>query len=250
MLGHEIIHVTEQHTIHAIQKSKTIQMGADETLSGNAALFNSLVDNVYLTSSTTASGAAKRTRATKRASRSRTSLGYAPQGLSAFLTRLQERNKDANEKRGLFASHPGMKERLDRLAKQITRRSWPGKATVADRYSKNISYKPVPQPASRSSKPVRRDSPAAAPQGRREAGCQERREEEKSKSRRRSAALAPRTHDAGRWRREKKSAQVSAAQSARGVDPESDAKGGSNPKPVPVNDHGGRYRGVQERRRR
>ena len=48
VLGHEIIHVTEQHTIRAIQKSKTIQMGADETLSGNAALFNQLVDNVYL----------------------------------------------------------------------------------------------------------------------------------------------------------------------------------------------------------
>ena len=40
MLGHEIIHVTEKHTIRAIQKNKTIQMGADETLSGNAALLN------------------------------------------------------------------------------------------------------------------------------------------------------------------------------------------------------------------
>src|SRR5918994_2102886 len=34
VLGHEIVHISEQHTIRAIQKSKAIQMGADETLSG------------------------------------------------------------------------------------------------------------------------------------------------------------------------------------------------------------------------
>ena len=33
---------------------------------------------------------------------------------------------------------------------------------------------------------------------------------------------------------EKKQAQVTGSGSARGVDPEKDAKGGSNPKPVPV----------------
>ena len=33
---------------------------------------------------------------------------------------------------------------------------------------------------------------------------------------------------------EKKSAQTTASAAARGVDPERDAKGGSNPKPVPV----------------
>ena len=32
VLGHEIIHVTEKHTIRAIQKGKAVQMGADETL--------------------------------------------------------------------------------------------------------------------------------------------------------------------------------------------------------------------------
>ena len=40
-------------------------------------------------------------------------VGYAPDGLSGFLTRLKERNKESTEKRGLFASHPEMKERLD-----------------------------------------------------------------------------------------------------------------------------------------
>ena len=44
VLGHEIIHVTEKHTIRAIQKSKAIQMGANETMANNPALFNKTVD--------------------------------------------------------------------------------------------------------------------------------------------------------------------------------------------------------------
>ena len=43
VLGHEIIHVTEKHTIKAIQKGKMVQMGADETV-GSAGVFNKLVD--------------------------------------------------------------------------------------------------------------------------------------------------------------------------------------------------------------
>ncbi|MFN7983664.1 MAG: M48 family metalloprotease [Vicinamibacterales bacterium] len=44
VLGHEITHVTEKHTIRAIQKGKLAQMGANETLSGNSALMGKLVD--------------------------------------------------------------------------------------------------------------------------------------------------------------------------------------------------------------
>jgi len=40
--------------------------------------------------------------------------GYAPSGLADFLTTLKERNKDSKEKRGLFASHPETKERIEK----------------------------------------------------------------------------------------------------------------------------------------
>ena len=43
VLGHEIIHVTEKHTIKAIQKGKMVQMGAEETV-GSSGVFNKLVD--------------------------------------------------------------------------------------------------------------------------------------------------------------------------------------------------------------
>src|SRR5687767_7182001 len=43
VLGHEIIHVTEKHTVRAIQKNQAVQMGAAETLSGSAALMDRVV---------------------------------------------------------------------------------------------------------------------------------------------------------------------------------------------------------------
>ncbi len=238
VLGHEIIHITEQHTIRAIQKSKSIQMGADETLSGNAALFNSVVDNVYLNILNSSFGRGEENESDEKGIVLANKLGYAPQGLSGFLTRLQERNKDVTEKRGMFASHPEMKERLDRLAKQITTQKLAGKATVADRYHKNISYTPVPAASiavveagsaglAGGGSAKAEEKPAAKPEEKKEE-----KKEEPVAQRRGFGALGRVLPGSGGG--EKKSAQVSAAQSARGVDPERDAKGGSNPKPVVV----------------
>jgi hypothetical protein len=232
VLGHEIIHVTEQHTIRAIQKNKSIQLGANETLSGNVALFNSLVDNVYLSILENGFGRTEENESDEKGVILANKIGYAPQGLAGFLTRLQERNKDATEKRGLFASHPEMKERLDRLAKQITTQKLAGKATVADRYRQNITYTPVPAASiavveagsaglagGGSAKPE--EKPAAKPEEKKEEPAQ-----------RRGFGSLGRMMSGGGG--EKKSAQVNAAQSARGVDPERDAKGGPNPNPVIV----------------
>ena len=134
MLGHELIHVTERHTISAIQKNKSIQMGADEKLSGNAALLNQVVENVYLDIIEKGFGRAEENESDEKGVVAANKVGYAPQGLLRFLTRLQERNKDSKEKRGLFASHPELKERLERLTKQITAQKLTAAATLADRY--------------------------------------------------------------------------------------------------------------------
>ena len=232
VLGHEIVHISEQHTIRAIQKSKAIQMGADETLSGNAALFNRLVDNVYLSILNNSFGRAEENESDEKGVALANRIGYAPQGLSGFLTRLQERNKDAKEKRGLFASHPEMKERLDRLSRQIATQKLTGKATLAERYRKHISYTPVPV----TSLAVVEAGAAglAGGSGKAEEKPAEKPEEKKAEE-------APRKRGFGGLSRvlpggggEKKSAQVSASAAARGVDPERDAQGGSNPKPVVV----------------
>ncbi len=45
VLGHELIHITNKHTIRAIQKGKLVQMGVNETdVSSNPELFQHLVE--------------------------------------------------------------------------------------------------------------------------------------------------------------------------------------------------------------
>jgi hypothetical protein len=226
VLAHELIHITEKHTVRALQKNKSIQMGADETLSGNAALFNQLTERVYLDLVEKGFGRAEENESDEKGTVIVNTIGYAPQGLAAFLTRLQERNKSATEKRGLFASHPEMKERLDRLAKQIQDSKLTASATVADRYRKNISYKPVAQ-----TDIAMVAEGAAGLTGGETAKPAAKPEEKKEEPKKRGFGLGRLMQPGGN---EQKSAQAAASGGARGVDPERDAKGGPNPKPVPV----------------
>jgi len=212
-----------------MQKSKSIQMGTDETLSGNAALLNKVADNAYLEIIDKGFGRAEENESDEKGVVIANTVGYAPQGLPAFLTRLQERNKDAKEKRGLFASHPEMKERLDRLAKQIQNSKLASTATVEARYRQNISYKPVAQTAIA----VAETGAAGLAGGEKPASATTAKKDEpkKEEPKKRGFGLG-RLLPAGGG--EQKTAQASASGGTRGVDPERDAKGGSNPKPVPV----------------
>jgi predicted Zn-dependent protease len=231
VLGHEIIHVTEQHTIRSIQKSKSIQMGTNETLSGNAALLNKVADNVYLEIIDKGFGRGEENESDEKGVVIANKIGYAPQGLNRFLTRLQERNKGATEKRGLFASHPEMTERLGRLTRQISSQKLTATATLADRYRKNITFKPFPQ----ASIAVVEAGAAglAGSGGSAEAKPAAKPEEKKEEpAKKRGFGGLGRVLPGGGG--EKKSAEVTASAAARGVDPERDAKGGPNPKPVQV----------------
>lgn len=230
VLAHELIHVTEKHTIRALQKNKTIQLGTNETLSGNAALLNQVVDNVYLDIIEKGFGRAEENESDEKGVVIVNTVGYAPQGLSSFLTRLQERNKDATEKRGLFASHPEMKERLDRLSKQIQASKLTSAATVEARYKKNVPYKPVPQ-----TEIAVVEAGAAGLTGgtaKPPAGAEAKKDEpKKEEPKKRGFGLSRMLPTGGG---EQKSAQASASGGTRGLDPERDAKGGANPNPVPV----------------
>jgi predicted Zn-dependent protease len=226
VLGHELIHVTEKHTIRAMQKNKSIQMGADESLSGNAALLNRVAERVYLDIVEKGFGRSEEMESDEKALEAANKVGYAPQGLSRFLTRLQERNKDSKEKRGLFASHPDMKERLTRLTKQITRDKLTATATVAARYTKNISYKPV---ALTEIALLEAGTAGLAGEGEKPAANKE--EAKKEEPKKRGFGVGRLLPTGGN---EKASAQASASGGPRLIDPEKDAKGGSNPNAVPV----------------
>ena len=142
VLGHEIIHVTEKHTIKSMQKSKAVQMGASETLSGSSALLERAVTATYDNIVEKGFGREEENDSDEKGLALANGIGYAPGGLGAFLTRLKDRNKDSKEKRGLFASHPEMQSRLDNLKKEIAAKKMASTATLADRYKKFITYTP------------------------------------------------------------------------------------------------------------
>lgn len=228
VLGHEIIHITEKHTIRAIQKSKAVQMGAAETLSGSSALMERAVTATYDNIVERGFGRAEENESDEMGVTLANKIGYAPNGLNGFLTTLKDRNKASTEKRGLFASHPEMQERLDRITKLIASKKLTATATVQPRYAKNITYKPVAVTA------IATVDPGAAgltggDKKAEEAKAAEKKEAEEPKKR--GFGLSRMLPTGGG---EKKSAQVTASGGARGVDPEKDSKGGSNPKVVPV----------------
>ena len=227
VLGHEIIHITEKHTVRAIQKNQAVQMGAAETLSGSAALMDRVVTAVYDNIVERGFGRAEENESDEDGITLANKTGYAPNGLTGFLTTLKDRNKDAKEKRGLFASHPEMQERLDRITKLIASKKLTATATLDARYTKNVTYKPVAVTA------IATVDPGAAGLTGGDAKAEEKKAEEKKAEEPKKGrfGLSKMLPTGGG---EKKQAQVTASGGARGVDPEKDSKGGSNPKVVPV----------------
>ena len=226
VLAHELVHITRKHTVGAIQKGKLVQMGADETVAGNSALFGRLVDaatDVVLQGF----GRGEEIDSDQDGVALANKVGYAPQGLGGFLTRLSERNKASAEKRGLFASHPEMKERLARIDKQIAAGKMASTATVAERYTSRISYKPVPV----TSIAVVEGGAAGLAGGDEKPADESATAKPQPPPKKRGFGVGNLVRPGGG---ERQSAQATGTGAARGVDPERDAVGGSNPKPVPV----------------
>lgn len=218
LLGHEITHVTEKHTIRAIQKGKLVQMGAEEKMSG--ALMTKLADKAYEIVDT-GFGRGDELEADEKGIVLANTVGYAPTGMNGFLTMLMERNKaaSAEERNGLFASHPQTKERVEKMTKQIASAKLTATATVESRYTSTITFKPVPQSAIAT---IEAGSAGAAGGGKPA-------EEPKKKG---IGGLTSKLKPGGG---EKKSAQVTGSGAARGgAGEDGNAKGGGNPALVAV----------------
>lgn len=226
VLGHEITHVTAKHTVRAIQKTKAVQMGASETLSNSSALMEKAVNATYQNIVDKGFGRDDENESDETGVVLANKVGYAPTGLTAFLTALKDRNKDKKEKSGLFASHPQMQERIDRITRQIAAQKLTATATVQARYAKNISFKVVDPDALTAV-----EAGAAGLTGG-DSKTAEKKEEPKEEPKKRGFGLSKMLPTSGG---EKKQASVTASGGARGgVPDEKDAKGGSNPAIVVV----------------
>ena len=237
VLGHEIIHVTEKHTIKAIQKGKMVQIGADETV-GSAGVFNKLVDKA--TGVVMAGfGREEELEADRKGIVIANTLGYNPSGLKDFLTTLAERNKASTEKQGLFASHPEMKERFEKLDETVKTNKLAATATVDDRYKKFVTYEPVAITAIATVEAgsaglagggsAKADNTAKADDKADDKG-DGKTDEPKKKKRGFGLGRLIAPSSGG----EKQASETTGSSAARGVDTERNAKGGGNPALVPV----------------
>ena len=224
VLGHEIVHITEKHTIKAIQKGKGAQIAAEESGAGNNAIFSQLVERA--TNAVMAGfGRGEELEADKKGIALASKAGYDPGQLAAFLTTLTDRNKASTEKQGLFASHPEMKERLEKLAATIKKEKLTGAVTLEARLARHMTYKPVPITEIAT---VDAGAAGLAGGGKSSGAKPEAEEPKKKRGFGLGRLVAP---SAGG---EKASAETTGSSAARGVDTERNAKGGANPAPVAV----------------
>jgi Zn-dependent protease with chaperone function len=226
VLGHEIGHIVKQHTINAIRKSKAVEIGAEEAAAaGEAVLLDRFAQLAYTNIIENNFDRGDEMDADKEGVTAASKAGYAPSGLSSFLTRIAERNKSMTQRNGMFASHPDLKARQDGIAK--TSGSLKGAATVETRYKQNITYPPVdvtavPTAVEGSAGLVGGSKPAAPTE-------EEKKKEQEASQKKKGFGLGSLAKPFGGGGGEKQSAQVSASAGARGVAPDRDAKGGSNP---------------------
>jgi hypothetical protein len=158
-------------------------------------------------------------------------VGYAPNGLTSALTKLIDRNKDAKEPNGLFATHPAMKERLTKIDATIRSKKLGATATVEARYAKHITFDA--KPASALATVAEGSRGLAGSGGEKTADEKPAPEAEKKKEDKPSGGgMFSKLRPGGGSQAQQ--SQTVASAGARGVNPDRDAVGGPNKKRVPV----------------
>lgn len=140
VLAHEIGHVAHKHTVNAIRKNKAVQLGTSETMSDRGPFLDKIANKAYEMVLENKFDRGDEMDADKVSVTLTEKAGYAPGTLAAFLTRLDDRNKDQPAQNGLFASHPETKERIETIKKLAGAKAG---ATVEARYTENITYEPT-----------------------------------------------------------------------------------------------------------
>jgi len=226
VLGHEIAHVTRKHTLKAIQKGKLVQMGANETsVKSNPEVFQRLVDEGYKIVFA-GFGRAEELESDADGFALAAQAGYAPSGLPQFLRAIQARNKDSQQRQGLFASHPEMSERLEKLDAAIAQDKSGASVTLESRFTASIKYQPVPIGAL-----AVVDDASAQPAAENKDEKKEEKKDEKKPSR---FSLSNLKNPLAGGSDSKQSGAVTGSGGSRGVDRERLAKGGSNSNKVAV----------------
>ena len=233
VLAHEVIHVTDKHTVKAIQNGSAFQVANDEYGSGGMAqsLVAKFADAAYKNVMNNAFSRGDEDGADEKGIMLANTVGYAPTGLPAALTKLAERNKDAKEPNGLFASHPQIKDRLARMERIIKERKLAATATVQARYAKHITFdaKPISEVPLVATGARGLAEGGKAEEKKTADANKEEKKEEKPKS---GGGLLGRLRPSGGSQAQQ--SQTVASAGARGNNPDRDAAGGPNKKRLEI----------------
>jgi beta-barrel assembly-enhancing protease len=234
VLGHELIHITEKHTIAYLKKNAATNLAVDASGKGDNKITSAVVTNmknVVLQGF----GRKEEMESDEKGLALANKAGYAPSGLGGFLQKIADRNKNSTEKRGLFASHPEMNDRIKKLGEMAGKMN--STATLEARFKKFVSYTPKPQ----SEIAVVTEGSAGLAGGGSNGGAKKADDKaEKKEEGKQAEAEQPKKKGFGLGNLknfgggDKKQAQVTGSGAGRGLDPEVDAKGGSNPNLVAV----------------
>ena len=229
VLGHEITHVTEKHTIGAIKQDKTISIGADAAGSGSltANLIAKLAERAFGDIFDGKFSQGDESESDKIGIQMANKLGYAPLGLAQALLKVADRNASRTEPNGWFKSHPAIKDRIASIEKQIKNEKLAGKATVEARYKQHITFdaKPVTEIATDV------EGAAGLASGDKKKADEKKAEDKKAEEPKKKGGFGLGSITG---QKQAQSGQQAASAGARGVGPDRDAKGGSNPSPLTV----------------
>ena len=153
VLGHEVAHVIEKHTVDAIRKAHATELGTEFAArqSGDSGLTTEAVQRLgnagYDVLFQGRLDRGDEMESDKAGAALAHGSGYAPAGMIGFLTKVGERNKDMKEPNGLFASHPQIRERISAIEKAIREQKLTATATVSGRYTGTITFEAKPASA-------------------------------------------------------------------------------------------------------
>jgi len=233
-LGHEISHVTEKHTVNAIQKSKVVSFTADEVGSSGGlaqtaiaklaeASYSHIIDNKFDRND--------EMEADREGVKLASKAGYMPTALSDVLKRLADRNKGSEQHNGMFASHPDTDARIENIAKVIKEQKLGGTATVASRYTSYITFDAKPVTNIELVAGARGLTGGTAAKDEKDTAKDKNAKEEKKEEPKKGGLFGKVGLTKGS---QAQNSQTVASAGARGMEPDRDSKGGSNPSKLSV----------------
>ena len=217
--------------MNAIKKSKATKMGTEEVGSRTNYLATVVADLAYDNIVENKWDRGDENDADQEGVRLANKAGFNPIGLTSFLQKLMDRNKDlkSSKPNGMFATHPETQDRISKITKQIKTEKLTSTAMGEARYALNVKFEVKPVTAIALSK-----SDAKGVAG---AGSTASKEEPKKEEPKKSGGMFGGLTNKLSTGKQKESTQASASAGGRAVDPtrpDRYAAGGGNPNKVAV----------------